>query len=331
MALKPRARNPRGVRVQELFVEPPERVRDWSRRLIALAGARAFNRLHHVLRAVEPLFPRGIRRRAIDWSARFVTKRLNGEDGLGAIYPAMANSVMMFDVLGYSPDHPDAAIAMASVKKLLVIEEDRAYCQPCLSPVWDTGLAGHAIAEADSPANPSVTAACDWLRPLQILDTVGDWAAARPDAPPGGWAFQYANPHYPDVDDTAVVGMLLHRQGDPGHAELIRRAREWIVAMQGKDGAGGRSTPTTTIITSTTSPSRIMGRCSTPRRPMSRLVVSRSLPRSAIPRIGPYRPGAGLAAVGADAGWVLVRAVGDELHLWHLVGALRAQCRRGVA
>ena len=31
---------------------------------------------------------------------------------------------------------------------MLVEFEDRAYCQPCLSPVWDTGLAGHAMLEA---------------------------------------------------------------------------------------------------------------------------------------------------------------------------------------
>ena len=71
----------------------------------------------------------------------WTTERLNGEDGLGAIYPAMANSVMMFDALGYAPDHPDRAIARLSVEKLLVVKDDEAYCQPCVSPVWDTALA----------------------------------------------------------------------------------------------------------------------------------------------------------------------------------------------
>ena len=91
-----------------------------------------------LLRAAEPFFPKAGRRRAIDKAVAFVTQRLNGEDGLGAIYPAMANSVMMFDTLGYAPDHPDAAIAWQSVRNLLVMQQDRAYCQPCLSPVWDT-------------------------------------------------------------------------------------------------------------------------------------------------------------------------------------------------
>ena len=239
MALKPKARNPRGIGVRELFVTPPEQVVDWIRGPYRSAWGRVFKQLDRALRAAEPLFPQGIRKRAIAWAVRFVTERLNGEDGLGAIYPAMANSVMMFDTLGYSPDHPDAAIAWASVRKLLVVEEERAYCQPCLSPVWDTGLAGHAIAEADSPAIPEIAAANQWLRDKQILDVAGDWKENRPDAVPGGWAFQYENPHYPDVDDTAVVGMLLDRENNPDHAEAIARARDWIIAMQSKDGGWG--------------------------------------------------------------------------------------------
>jgi squalene-hopene/tetraprenyl-beta-curcumene cyclase len=219
-------------------------VRDWIRGPFRSGWSHFFKHLDSVLRVVEPMFPAVARKRAIRWAVDFTTKRLNGEDGLGAIYPAMANTVMMFDTLGYPADHPDAAIAWASVRKLLVVEEDRAYCQPCLSPVWDTGLAGHAVVETDGATNPAVDRAAAWLRERQILDVTGDWAAARPKAPPGGWAFQYANPHYPDVDDTAVVGMLLHRHmqagdGDPSHAEAIARARDWIVGMQSRGGGWG--------------------------------------------------------------------------------------------
>jgi squalene-hopene/tetraprenyl-beta-curcumene cyclase len=151
----------------------------------------------------------------------------------------MANTVMMFDALGYQGDHPDLATAWSALRKLLVIESDRAYCQPCLSPVWDTGLAGHAVAEAESATAPGVSAACAWLRGRQITDVFGDWAVTRPGVKPGGWAFQYANAHYPDVDDTAVVGMLLHRNADPAHAEAIARARDWIIGMQSRGGGWG--------------------------------------------------------------------------------------------
>ncbi len=242
MGLRPKARNPRGIGIPELFRTPPEQVTDYIRGPYRSGWGRFFKGVDVLLRAVEPLFPKATRQSAIDKAVAFVTERLNGEDGLGAIYPAMANSVMMFDTLGYPPDHPAAAIAWQSVRKLLVIEEDRAYCQPCLSPVWDTGLAGHALAEA----GVSTVAACDWLKPLQIDDVVGDWAVRRPGLRPGGWAFQYNNPHYPDVDDTAVVGMLLHRNGDPGHAGSIDRAWEWVIGMQSSDGGWGAFEPENT-------------------------------------------------------------------------------------
>ena len=239
MARRPRARNPRGVHVPELFRTPPDEVKDWIRGPFRSGWGRFFKGLDAVLQVAQPWFPASLRRRAEAWAVRFVTERLNGEDGLGAIYPAMANTVMMFFTLGYPQDHPATATAWAAVRKLLVVEDDRAYCQPCLSPVWDTGLAGHAVAEAEGAASASVARASDWLRGKQVLDVVGDWARARPQAVPGGWAFQYENPHYPDVDDTAVVGMLLHRQGDPAHADSIARARDWIVGMQSHDGGWG--------------------------------------------------------------------------------------------
>jgi squalene-hopene/tetraprenyl-beta-curcumene cyclase len=239
MALRPRARNPRDVHVGELFTVPPERVLDWIPGPFKSAWGRVFKLLDRLLRIAQPAFPRSTRSRAIARAVAWVTMRLNGEDGLGGIYPAMANSVMMFDTLGYRPDSPEASIAWRAVRKLLVEEEDRAYCQPCLSPVWDTSLAGHALAEAGSAAHPEVESACAWLRARQITEVRGDWTLARPHAPPGGWAFQFENAFYPDVDDTAVVGMLLHRNGDPAHADSIARARDWVVGMQGSDGGWG--------------------------------------------------------------------------------------------
>jgi squalene-hopene/tetraprenyl-beta-curcumene cyclase len=251
MACKPRARNPRGVGIAELFVTPPEQVRDYIRGPYRSAWGRFFKTVDTVLRRAERHFPKASRKRAIDKAVAFVVTRLNGEDGLGGIYPAIANSVMMFDTLGYPADHAHAATAWRAVRKLLVPEEDRAWCQPCLSPVWDTALAGHAVAEAEGAAGQSVDAACAWLRARQINDVVGDWAVRRTGLAPGGWAFQYNNDHYPDVDDTAVVGMLLHRNGDLAHEAAIARARDWIIGMQSKgrgkfDGGWGAFEPENT-------------------------------------------------------------------------------------
>ena len=239
MALRPRARNPRGIEVPELFCTPPDRVRNWIRGPYRSAWGPVFKAVDSVVRAVEPAFPKKVRARAVEDAVAFVSERLNGDDGLGAIYPAMANTVMMFDALGTRPDHPDALTAWRAVRKLLMVKDGEAYCQPCLSPVWDTSLAGHAAAEAEGAATPGLDAACAWLAERQVTVLRGDWALSRPDAPPGGWAFQYENPHYPDVDDTAVVGMLLHRNGDPAHAGNVNRARDWILGMQSRNGGWG--------------------------------------------------------------------------------------------
>jgi len=249
MALRPRARNPQNVHIRELFCRDPAIIRDYIRGPYRSGWGRAFKALDVVLKRAEKFFPRNVRKRAISHAVDFVTERLNGEDGLGAIYPAMANSVMMFDALGYAENHPDAAIAWLSVRKLLVDDGVRAYCQPCVSPIWDTGLAAHAMAEAayGSPLGMEpVEAASAWLVDRQILDVKGDWTVRRPDVEPGGWAFQYNNAHYPDVDDTAMVGMILHRNGNPAHQESIDRARDWVVGMQSSDGGWGAFEPENT-------------------------------------------------------------------------------------
>ncbi|HEV8680416.1 MAG TPA: squalene--hopene cyclase, partial [Stellaceae bacterium] len=188
----------------------------------------------------EPMFPTDPRRRAIDRAVGFVTERLNGEDGLGGIFPAMANSLMMFDCLGYPPDHPDRVTAAAALRKLLVFDGERSYPQPCLSPVWDSALACHALMEVgDTRLTPAIRRAIEWLAGKQVLDTVGDWAATRPGLRPGGWAFQYANPHYPDLDDTAAVALALDRFDSARYRPATDRAAEWVVGMQSRNGGWG--------------------------------------------------------------------------------------------
>jgi squalene-hopene/tetraprenyl-beta-curcumene cyclase len=240
MALRPTARNPRGVTIAELFVEPPERVRDWISPTTASPVGHAFALLDRLLRLAQPVFPADPRRRAIERAVGFVTERLNGEDGLGGIFPAMANALMMFDCLGYPADHPDRATAAAALRKLLVFDAEHSYCQPCLSPVWDTALACHALMEVgDTGLTPTIRRAIDWLAGKQVLDTVGDWATNRPGLRPGGWAFQYANPHYPDLDDTAAVALALDRFDPVRYRPAIDRAAEWVVGMQCRNGGWG--------------------------------------------------------------------------------------------
>ena len=286
MALKPCARNPRGVTCQELFRTPPERIRHWITGPYRSRWGRFFKSVDAALRTVEPRLRPQRRQKAIERARRFVIERLNGEDGLGAIYPAMGNAVMMLDTLGVPPDDPDAAIAWASVRKLLVIGPDRAYCQPCLSPIWDTSLAGHAVAEADGAAGPSLDAACAWLEARQVNDVAGDWADVRPGTPPGGWAFQSTTrttrtwmipPSSPCCCIGTAIRRMLDRSRGRGPGSSACRA-----AM----AAGAHSTRTTTTTTLTTSRLRITGRCSILRPPTSP-------PGASLP--GPARPPRGRA------------------------------------
>lgn len=245
---KPLAKNPRGIGIAELFTTPPFKVKKWT-----FGGEHQkwywksfFINLDKVLKVAEPWFPKATADRAIQKAVKFVDERLNGEDGLGAIFPAMVNALEMYDVLGYPADHPNVVIARQSIEKLLVVKDDEAYCQPCLSPIWDTSLASHALLEVGGEeAEKAALDALNWLKPHQILDVEGDWAAARPGVRPGGWAFQYANAHYPDVDDTAVVAMSMDRirhkvpAGQADFDEGIERAREWIHGLQSKNGGWG--------------------------------------------------------------------------------------------
>ncbi len=244
-ALKPQAKNPRGVRIDELFAAPPDLVRDWPKGAHQTWGwIKFFGAVDVAIKLAEPLFPPTTRRRAIEAAVAFVVERLNGVDGVGAIYPAMANTVLMFDALGYAADHPYVVTARESIERLLVVRPDEAYCQPCVSPVWDTALTAHALLEVGGEAcEAKARAGLAWLKPLQVLDLKGDWAAQHPDVRPGGWAFQYANPHYPDLDDTAVVAMAMDRaaRGAPDglgteDAASIARAREWVEGLQSRDG-----------------------------------------------------------------------------------------------
>jgi squalene-hopene/tetraprenyl-beta-curcumene cyclase len=241
-ALRPRAKNSSGVGIDELFLQDPRAIgmtakaphQSWAWFML-------FRSLDAVLRVIEPLFPKRLRARAIDSALAFIEERLNGEDGMGAIYPPMANIVMMYDALGKPADYPPRAATRRGIDNLLVIGAEEAYCQPCVSPVWDTTLTCHALIEAgDEKALSSAKEGLDWLVPRQELELKGDWAVKRPDVRPGGWAFQYNNAHYPDLDDTAVVVMSMDRvrraNGGHDYDEAIARGREWIEGMQSRDG-----------------------------------------------------------------------------------------------
>lgn len=236
--LKAKAKNPKKVNVLELFVVHPDEEKHYFPERTLLN--KFFLGLDKLGRVTEPLIPQRMRKKAIDNALAWFTERLNGEDGLGGIFPAMVNAYEAMLLLGMPTDHPNVQIARQSIDKLLVVHDNYAYCQPCLSPVWDTGLASLALLEANKQGNKaSLSKAYDWLKSVQLSDEPGDWRVSKPDLAGGGWAFQFANPHYPDVDDTAVVAFSMAESGYEGLDESIHRATRWIVGMQSKNGGYG--------------------------------------------------------------------------------------------
>ena len=251
-SLKATAKNPRGVQIAELFVRPPEQETQWFRNDTLFA--KVFLGLDKFGRTMDRFAPKKLRELAIKRAENWFVARLNGEDGINGIFPAMVNAYEALALLGYPAEHPLRATCLKSIQKLIQFTpEGSAYVQPCLSPTWDTGWAMMALLHADSPDGSSraktreaLKRAENWLRPRQILDHVGDWIESAPDKTlrPGGWAFQYWNEYYPDLDDTAVVAGVMHLVGrEPNGSnhndEAVSRAAEWLLGLQSKNGGFG--------------------------------------------------------------------------------------------
>ena len=236
---KPLAKNPRAVDIRELFTTPPEQEHHYFREIRERGWlARAFLLADRVGRLIDPLVPALVRKHATAKAEAWVLERLNGEDGLGAIFPAMVNALEAMVILGYPADDPRRLTAKRALQKLLIVDSSSAYCQPCVSPVWDTALASLAVQEVGgAPASRASRRGLDWLQSKQLLDEPGDWQVNRPGLAGGGWAFQFGNGHYPDLDDTAVVAWAMHQSLDSErYAENVRRALDWLVGMQSKNG-----------------------------------------------------------------------------------------------
>ncbi|GJL75828.1 squalene--hopene cyclase [Nitrosomonas sp.] len=237
--LKAQAANPRNIDIRELFTVPPEQETDYFPKAETRLK-RFFMGVERILSKVEPHVPEFLRRYSIRRAERWMLERLNGECGIGAIFPAMVNAYEALALLGYGDDHPDRVQCRNALKGLLIDDGDQAWCQPCVSPVWDTVLSGLALQEDPGTDQKPVHAAMDWLLTKQVLDEPGDWRDKCPRLPGGGWAFQYANPHYPDLDDTAAVAWALVQAQTPENARTyeqpLTRTANWLVGMQSSNG-----------------------------------------------------------------------------------------------
>jgi squalene-hopene/tetraprenyl-beta-curcumene cyclase len=194
------------------------------------------NFFYHADRALklwERIGPKAIRRRAIRKAEQWILARTRYTDGLGAIYPPMQYTIMALDLLGYAPDHPDRVEAQQQFDRLMMARDEgsdeRFFYQPCFSVVWDSAMAAHALASAAEPPHEALERASKWLLTKEVRRK-GDWSIKRPNTPPSGWYFEFANEFYPDIDDTAMVLLALGRSAAP------ERAVRWLLDMQSKDG-----------------------------------------------------------------------------------------------
>jgi len=232
---KAQARNPKKVSIAELFKSDPWKERGYFPTRSFLS--RILLLLDRLGLKLYPLFPRWLRRRALEKAEKWIVERLNGAGGLGAIFPAMVNACEALELLGYGADDPLVVKEKRAIDELLVVQDESAYCQPCVSPVWDTVWACLALQECGGAQSGAVAQqALAWLADKQLCDAPQDWSFNRPNVRGGGWPFQFFNSHYPDLDDTAAVAYAMCRNGASRFNHQIERAVEWICGMQSKNG-----------------------------------------------------------------------------------------------
>ncbi|MGG7570450.1 squalene--hopene cyclase [Streptomyces sirii] len=202
-----------------------------------------FQRLDKALHLYHRVALRKLRGAAMRSAARWIIERQENDGCWGGIQPPAVYSIIALHLLGYDLDHPVLRTGLASLDRFAVWREDGArMIEACQSPVWDTCLAAIALADAGLPADhPQLVTAADWMLAEQ-LDRPGDWSVRRPQLPSGGWAFEFDNDNYPDIDDTAEVVLALRRvdHPDPQRVEAaVRRAVRWNLGMQSRNGGWG--------------------------------------------------------------------------------------------
>jgi len=180
------------------------------------------------------------RKTALKKCEGWMLERLEGSDGLAAIFPAMLNSLIALKSLGYANDHPQVVRAALELKKLQHETADSVRIEPCFSPVWDTAIVLICLRESGVPEeDPRMKRAAEWLMEKEIRFR-GDWYHKNPvDVEPSGWVFEYNNKWNPDVDDTAMVLLALRQiptDNPKKRDECFQRGLNWMMAFQCRDG-----------------------------------------------------------------------------------------------
>ena len=242
-ASRPMAALPAGAGVSELWRHPNERQQfavGAPRNPFSWAGI--FYTLEKGLRFLERHHIRPFHRRGLKKAERWLLDRQEADGSWGGIQPPWVVAILALRVLGYPLDHPVIQKALHGFESFTREEDGMLWTEPCLSPVWDTGLAAMALLDAGLPRDhPALVRAGEWLLREQVL-AGGDWQVKNPDTPPGGWAFEFENDVYPDIDDSAVVLIALDGIALPDAAakrRAIDRGLQWTLSMQCQEGGWG--------------------------------------------------------------------------------------------
>ena len=227
---------PAGFNLEEIFI--PGKSTGFESDESWLSWRKTFIESDKILKLWDRYGYARIRKAALRKCEHWMLERMKHADGLGAIYPPMQYSIMALDVLGYPEDAPVRVEAVRQFDSLMVDDGKTLFFQPCFSPVWDTGIAAFALGEAGMSGSPALTRTIDWLLAREIRRH-GDWSVKRPYTEPSGWAFEFQNDWYPDIDDTAMVLLAFpHMKASRASAQSATRQRalDWLLAMQSKDG-----------------------------------------------------------------------------------------------
>jgi squalene-hopene/tetraprenyl-beta-curcumene cyclase len=221
----------------------------WARQtFVALALAQSLRPVRDIdvdLRAIgarpgktrAPRRPNALRRKAQLGAERWIRERQEADGSWGGIQPPWVWGIIALSALGNGMEDDTLRNAVEGWRNFMVEDGDRLRPEACQSPVWDTGLAVLALRACGVPADhPQLVRAGEYLL-SQEVKVKGDWAIRRPELAPGGWAFEYENDLYPDVDDAAVISLAL-RQLDMGD-DAVGRGLDWLVGMQSKSGGWG--------------------------------------------------------------------------------------------
>ncbi len=190
-----------------------------------------------ILKPYERHRPGWVRNLALRVAERWIIRRQEADGCWGGIQPPWVYSLIALHLQGYPLDHPVMRAGLEGLESFIIDDERGRRLEACQSPVWDTALGVVALADAGLASDhPALRRAAEWLVAEEVR-TKGDWSIRRPDLAPGGWAFEFHNDVYPDVDDTAEVVLALRRvSGVPGSEEAICRGVAWLEGMQSENG-----------------------------------------------------------------------------------------------